>query len=235
MTMWLSVDPMADKYPSISPYAYCAWNPLKLVDPNGREIDDYFSYSGKYLGSDNAKSDNVRIIYESQWNRLSSNGVIEHSVGNSYSSSFSSAHFLMSEEAQLEVYQHYNPTKCKLFPTSSKTNPGSGGMVTVTKNKISKIGVYLEDNFGGIAVANHAFEIINMFVHEKKHVSNHRKNPSMDSSEDESLAFEAQVHHSSWEKCRPEYKRGATAYARKVTHLGSYIDLFDPYSDIWNR
>ena len=38
MTMWLSVDLMADKYPSISPYAYCAWNPVKLVDPNGREI-----------------------------------------------------------------------------------------------------------------------------------------------------------------------------------------------------
>ena len=35
MTMWLSVDPMVDKYPSISPYAYCAWNPVKLVDPDG--------------------------------------------------------------------------------------------------------------------------------------------------------------------------------------------------------
>ena len=35
MTMWLSVDPMADKYPSMSPYSYCAWNPVKLVDPNG--------------------------------------------------------------------------------------------------------------------------------------------------------------------------------------------------------
>ena len=34
-TMWLSVDPMADKYPGISPYAYCAWNPVKLVDPDG--------------------------------------------------------------------------------------------------------------------------------------------------------------------------------------------------------
>ncbi len=38
MTMWLSIDPMADKYPSISPYAYCAWNPVKLVDPDGRKI-----------------------------------------------------------------------------------------------------------------------------------------------------------------------------------------------------
>ena len=38
MTMWLSVDPMADKYPSISPYAYCAWNPVKLVDPDGRDV-----------------------------------------------------------------------------------------------------------------------------------------------------------------------------------------------------
>ena len=37
MTMWLSVDPMADKYPSISPYAYCSWNPVKLIDPDGNE------------------------------------------------------------------------------------------------------------------------------------------------------------------------------------------------------
>ena len=30
MTGWLSVDPMADKYPGLSPYAYCAWNCLML-------------------------------------------------------------------------------------------------------------------------------------------------------------------------------------------------------------
>ena len=39
MTGWLSVDPMADKYPNISPYAYCGWNPVKLVDPDGEDIE----------------------------------------------------------------------------------------------------------------------------------------------------------------------------------------------------
>ena len=43
-TMWLSVDPMADKYPGISPYAYCAWNPVKLVDPDG---NDWYEYTDK--------------------------------------------------------------------------------------------------------------------------------------------------------------------------------------------
>ena len=39
LTGWLSVDPLSDKYPSISPYAYCAWNPVILVDPNGMKFD----------------------------------------------------------------------------------------------------------------------------------------------------------------------------------------------------
>ena len=37
MTMWLSVDPQADKYPNISPYNYCMWNPIKMIDPNGKD------------------------------------------------------------------------------------------------------------------------------------------------------------------------------------------------------
>ncbi|MCQ2270350.1 MAG: RHS repeat-associated core domain-containing protein [Bacteroidales bacterium] len=38
LSIWLSVDPQSDKYPSFSPYTYCANNPIKLVDPNGEEI-----------------------------------------------------------------------------------------------------------------------------------------------------------------------------------------------------
>ncbi|MBQ8019244.1 MAG: RHS repeat-associated core domain-containing protein [Paludibacteraceae bacterium] len=35
--MWLSVDPMWEKYAGMSPYNYCAGNPVKMVDPDGRE------------------------------------------------------------------------------------------------------------------------------------------------------------------------------------------------------
>ena len=38
LSIWLSVDPMSDKYASLSPYAYCADNPVRLVDPNGEEV-----------------------------------------------------------------------------------------------------------------------------------------------------------------------------------------------------
>jgi len=35
LSIWLSVDPMSDKYASTSPYAYCRNNPIVLYDPNG--------------------------------------------------------------------------------------------------------------------------------------------------------------------------------------------------------
>ena len=67
MTGWLSVDPMADKYPSLSPYAYCGWtrptgadehrliefnianNPVKLVDPDGEEPSTHTDENGNVV------------------------------------------------------------------------------------------------------------------------------------------------------------------------------------------
>ena len=37
LTSWMSVDSMSDNYPSLSPYHYCVWNPMKLVDLDGKE------------------------------------------------------------------------------------------------------------------------------------------------------------------------------------------------------
>ena len=35
---WLSLDPKASKYPSLSPYAFVGNNPLNAIDPDGRDI-----------------------------------------------------------------------------------------------------------------------------------------------------------------------------------------------------
>ena len=35
LSIWLSIDPMSDKYASTSPYAYCRNNPIILYDPDG--------------------------------------------------------------------------------------------------------------------------------------------------------------------------------------------------------
>ena len=39
---WMCVDPMAEKYYHVSPYAYCLSNPIKLIDIDGRAPGDAF-------------------------------------------------------------------------------------------------------------------------------------------------------------------------------------------------
>jgi RHS repeat-associated protein len=46
---WLSVDPMSDKYPSLSPYCYSADNPVVLVDPNGENFTNFVDEDGNLI------------------------------------------------------------------------------------------------------------------------------------------------------------------------------------------
>lgn len=38
ISIWLSVDPLAEKYPNVSPYVYCLNNPINAIDPDGRDV-----------------------------------------------------------------------------------------------------------------------------------------------------------------------------------------------------
>lgn len=49
--MWLSVDPLADKYPGNTPYMYCNGNPIMLIDPDG--MSPIYDLDGNFLGTDN--------------------------------------------------------------------------------------------------------------------------------------------------------------------------------------
>jgi hypothetical protein len=48
---WLSPDPLAEKYPEYSPYVFCANNPIRFVDPDGRKIEFAQGSSLKFIGN----------------------------------------------------------------------------------------------------------------------------------------------------------------------------------------
>ena len=53
--MWTSVDPLAEKYYHVSPYSYCAGDPVNKYDPDGREVRDG-------LGSYNEDNKNLKSL-----------------------------------------------------------------------------------------------------------------------------------------------------------------------------
>ncbi len=68
---WLVPDPLSEKYYGISPYAYCAGDPVNLVDPDGRSMDEYYSKkNGAYLGRD-AYGFSARLIDPDTYNDYS--------------------------------------------------------------------------------------------------------------------------------------------------------------------
>ena len=59
---WDRMDPMCEKYYSVSPYVYCHDNPVCLTDHDGR--DDYYDCYGSYLGTNNEETDYIYIAYD---------------------------------------------------------------------------------------------------------------------------------------------------------------------------
>ena len=60
---WDSPDPLADKYPSLSPYAYCAGDPVNFRDPDGKVFETAWDVTSLVLGvgsfSRNVREGNV--------------------------------------------------------------------------------------------------------------------------------------------------------------------------------
>ncbi len=73
---WNSMDPLAEKYYSISPYAYCAGNPVNLVDVDGMQWYSYKDENGdtQYVYSEGA------IIEREQYKNLEYVGYTYHDL-----------------------------------------------------------------------------------------------------------------------------------------------------------
>ncbi|MCF8332448.1 MAG: RHS repeat-associated core domain-containing protein [Bacteroidales bacterium] len=72
VSVWLSVDPMSDEYPSMSPYMYTAGNPVMLVDLDGKAITDFInSKTGETQHVEDGR-DQIVIVNNEDYEKISS-------------------------------------------------------------------------------------------------------------------------------------------------------------------
>ena len=75
---WSTMDPLCEKYYHISPYSYCAGNPVNLVDPDGRHI--------RAMGFDAIQVFlNMLSDEEMQYVRFTDDGMLNNDLINTYS------------------------------------------------------------------------------------------------------------------------------------------------------
>ncbi len=92
LSLWLAVGPLSDKYPNLSPYVYCANNPVVMKDEDGRDyevvVDDEKKtitiratyYTSKEFYSDLQKGLDVWNNESGNYTYTESNSNVEYSV-----------------------------------------------------------------------------------------------------------------------------------------------------------
>ena len=83
VSFWLSVDPLAEKFPNISPYVYCNNNPILLTDTDGKEPVPWWATrkASQWYYFD-SKSFNSAAVYNT--NRLNTSAYQDISQRNDY-------------------------------------------------------------------------------------------------------------------------------------------------------
>lgn len=209
------------------------------MDPEGENIDDYFSKAGKYLGTDNAETNNVRIIDEVFWNQHSNGlGQIDQEIGKSNSSILSESK--ISESALLSIYRFYWK---KINSNYSNVNictekrPGKIGVhymeaKTNCRTYINSVTKYTRTIYVDMDIMNrkkysdNAYDIISCFEHEDRHLFQQSNANQVFLGEEEYDALKTQVNSSTFEKCSPNYQKEIRNQLKEKTPL--YIKRICP-------
>ena len=82
LSIWLSRDPLADKYPYQSPYVYCGNNPLKIIDPDGRDEWELNKKTGevKWKNDNGGEKNHSLHVYDKNGKSISSVNVKDRKI-----------------------------------------------------------------------------------------------------------------------------------------------------------
>jgi hypothetical protein len=133
VSRWMSPDPLAAKYPGLSPYNFVDNNPITFIDPDGREI---YIYSSDKSKKPILYQPNMKVIGDAQQQQTIA---ALNYISNSGSDSYNIVNKFANDKSQIYIEggnwsDHLSSTNFKLSPESPIAGniPWSpiGGIVT---------------------------------------------------------------------------------------------------------
>ena len=174
---WGTVDPLCEKYYSVSPYGYCLNNPVRYIDPNGKHVYT-INETGKIIkDSENDKVD-LLVSYDGMNMALFSFGFLEQFVSgrNNYEGHYGNTTNL-DDAVSLFIFAARN-TDVEWALSSYYQKDGQINYLIYTSNSDE-----------GVTFTNGNYEFKNM----KDHIHSHpRKNGKDKASGDYSQMYDSQ-------------------------------------------
>src|SRR5690625_5240138 len=168
---WLSVDPLAEKYPGISTYAFVANNPLMFIDPDGREIWIYYYYSNAdYEGFIKMYKYEDGKLYNKKGNLVKQNNPYINDVKKVLDNIKSTSKLVGAMIGELEmdkdnihVITNYDPIYGKVYKNRNYNRSADEGEADITKYKYNTL-----TQFNSSWIDEHSTAEATL-AHEKKH------------------------------------------------------------------